>query len=915
MVYLLFLLSGASGLLLETLWTYQATLALGSGYWAVTAVLSAFMTGLAIGNLLALRRSVWSLRTYALLEGVILITGLVALVLLPAIGRLMAPAFGAMSGHPAVLNVARFVIALVVLAVPSTAMGMTLPALAQALGGEQGSFRTVLGRLYGLNTLGAIGGVLGAEVLLLPAAGVFGTGAVAALLNGAAAIGAWTISRRVSAAPAEPAWDRKIPKTLLPALATVCLAGFALLALEVVWTRFLALFVPNSSLAFALMLATVLAGIALGGLAGGATWIRPPYAFLVLFAAGGAVLVSYASFPLFHPAPGTLLKSTGQILLAGIVLQFPVSFLSGTFFTLAGTEVRDRIASSQATAGLLVLFNTFGAAAGAVVAGFLLVPRLGVERAFLLVALIYGIAGFLWCRSTGGERRWLAVGAAAWAASILLFPFGQFEKTHVPAAAKRWVVNADTRIETVREGLTETTIYLQAREFDRVYCSRMLTNSMSMSANSVSCDRYMKQFVYWPVAVHPAPRRALLICFGVGSTASALTRTRELETIDMVDLSRDVLELSDIVFPDPAGHPLKDPRVRVHVEDGRFFLQTRSETWDLITGEPPPPEMPGVAGLYSREYFQLLKNRLSEGGIATYWLPIHDLSEAASLSILKAWAEVFDTCFLWRGANQDLMVMGFRGRPTRVSAERFRAQWENPATRADLIDVGLDVPETLGTGFIGDGDYLRALCAGASPTLDAWPKRIVAPGAEEKMIYPGWFDVDACADRFRKSASLGEIWPSEVKERTSAFFKWEANLTTPGNLLRRTRFPDFSEIHAILTTTPLRSAAIWALGSDRDYIRAAGQAEPPPASAEFHRGVRALAERDFGRAADHLLRTVGAPRMTRVELATCLYALCRAGRRAEADKVLAGVWDERKMKAIPGEYWAWMRSTFGLQVP
>src|SRR6185295_16250882 len=208
-VYGLFLLSGASGLLLETLWTYQATLALGSSYWAVTAVLSAFMVGLAIGNLLALRRSVWSLRTYAVLEGVILVTGLAALVLL---------------------------------AVPSTAMGMTLPALAQALGGEQGSFRTVLGRLYGLNTLGAIGGVLGAEIVLLPAAGVFGTGAFAAALNGAAAAGAWTISRRLSAPPSEPAWDRKIPKELMPALVTVFLAGFALLALEVVWTRFLALF-------------------------------------------------------------------------------------------------------------------------------------------------------------------------------------------------------------------------------------------------------------------------------------------------------------------------------------------------------------------------------------------------------------------------------------------------------------------------------------------------------------------------------------------------------------------------------------------------------------------------------------------------------------------------------------------------
>src|SRR6185503_9007122 len=169
--YLLFLLSGASGLIFETLWSYQATLALGSSSAAITAVLSAFMGGLALGNVLALRRSVWSMTTYALLELVILVSGVAALFLLPALGGLASPLFRGLAGHPALLNGFRFALAFAVLVVPSTAMGMTLPALAQALGGEQGAFRSVLGRLYGLNTLGAIAGVLGAEIVLLPAIG------------------------------------------------------------------------------------------------------------------------------------------------------------------------------------------------------------------------------------------------------------------------------------------------------------------------------------------------------------------------------------------------------------------------------------------------------------------------------------------------------------------------------------------------------------------------------------------------------------------------------------------------------------------------------------------------------------------------------------------------------------------------
>jgi len=912
--YLLFLLSGASGLLFETLWTYQATLGLGSSYGAVTAVLSAFMAGLAVGNLLALRRSVWSLATYAILEATILITGLAALFILPALGRILAPAFGAVSDHPAALNLLRFALSFVVLAVPSTAMGMTLPALAQALGGEHGSFRAVLGRLYGLNTLGAVAGVLLGEMVLLPKAGVFGTGAVAAIMNATAALGAWGLSRRWRSGAADAAWDRSVPRNLYPAFCSVFVAGFALLGLEVIWTRFLALFIPNTSLAFALMLATVLSGIALGGLVASSAWFSRRFAFLLLFGAAGALLASYAAFPLVHRDPAADFRNPGKLLVVGLLLQFPVSFLSGAFFTLAGAELRERIASSQASAGLLVLFNTFGAAAGAVAAGFLLVPGLGVEKSFFAMSALYGIAALLWFRVGGGPRRGLILGAAAWIAGLALFPFGQFQERHIPAATKRWHLVPDTRILTVREGLTETIIYLEGRAFGQPLFQRMITNSFSMSATMEGADRYMRQFVYWPVALHPGPKRALLICYGVGNTARALVRTRELDRIDVVDISPDVLELSAIVAPDPATHPLKDPRVKVHVEDGRFFLQTRPETWDLITGEPPPTELPGVAGLYSREYFRLMKDRLSEGGIATYWLPIHNLSEPAARSILKAWAEVFETCFLWRGSGEDLMMVGFRGAPVRVDESRFQAQWRDPATRREMSDVGFDLPETLGTGFVGDGEYLRLLTATAQPAEDGHPKRIVAPGSGERRMYPDWFNLAACADRFDRSRSIAELWPPEVKTRTVPFFKGEESWTS----LQKSRFPDFRELNRLCTATSLRAWVLWVLNTNRDYVRASEQADAEVRQQllpQFNLGAAALADRDYPRAADHFLRTVRDPGMRRIDLTLCLYALCMAGRKEEAERTLAAVWEEAKKKNIPPGHWEWMHATFGFRKP
>lgn len=919
-VYLLFFLSGASALLFETLWTYQATLALGSGFWAVTAVLSAFMCGLALGNLLSLRRSVWTLATYAFLEWIILVTGLAALFILPLLGRLMAPVFGAVAEHPGLVLALRFILAFVALAVPSTAMGMTLPAMAQALGGEQGSFRGILGRLYGLNTLGAIGGVLAAETLLLPAVGVFGTGACAAALNGAAALGAWKLARRpgMTPAPHVAAWDRKIPRSLIPAFVSVFLAGFVLLALEVIWTRFMGLYVLNNSLSFALMLATVLAGIALGGIAGGTTWVRRRFAFLVLFGAGLALVGSYRGFPLYCPSPGALYENAGMILWVGFALQFPVSFLSGVFFTAAGATFRDRIASSQASAGLLVLCNTIGAALGAAIAGFLLLPTLGIEKSFFAMAVVYGVAALIWTRAEGGDRRWLLTGAGAWLAGLALFPFGDFRQRHVPAVAERRVPRENFRIAALREGRMETILYLQLRMFDRPLHHQMLVNSFSMSGNSVGAERYMKQFVYWPVAVHPAPRRALLICYGVGSTARALTRTRELERIDVVDLSPDVLDLSSVVFPDPASHPLKDPRVKVHVEDGRFFLQTRGDLWDIITGEPPPPIVPGVAALYSLEYFRMMKERLSEGGIATYWLPTEVLSEPAACSILRAWSEVFETCFLWRGWREELMMVGIRGRPVRASEERFTAQWRDPATLSELTDVGFERPELLGTGFVGDADYIRAICADAKPAEDAFPKRIVASGPEHKKLFGSWFNADASARRFLRSPSLAGLWPPGLKDRTLTYFEWEVLLTNMGYYPWRSPAPPFSELHRLVTATPLKTLVEWALESDRDWIRAAEGADPlvrnqPGPQAAL--GARALADRDYARAAEHFRRTVGVPGMKLIDLQLCLYTLCMAGRKEDAERTLAAFWDNSLLSTMPPDYWPWMNATFGLKTP
>ena len=123
-----------------------------------------------------------------------------------------------------------------------------------------------------------------------------------------------------------------------------------------------------------------------------------------------------------------------------------------------------------------------------------------------------------------------------------------------------------------------------------------------MAGSHASARRYSKLYVYLPVALHPGPKRGLVISYGLGSTAKALTDTAAFESIDIVDISEEMLEMSDMVYAE-GDSPLRDPRVEVHVEDGRYFLQTTQRSYDLITAEPPPPAAAGVVNLYTQEYF------------------------------------------------------------------------------------------------------------------------------------------------------------------------------------------------------------------------------------------------------------------------------------------------------------------------
>lgn len=166
--------------------------------------------------------------------------------------------------------------------------------------------------------------------------------------------------------------------------------------------------------------------------------------------------------------------------------------------------------------------------------------------------------------------------------------------------------------------------------------------------------------------------------------------------------------------------------MRVHVEDGRFFLQTTDETFDLITAEPPPLRGAGITSLYSREYFQLVRDRLRDGGVATYWLPVNQLWLSETKAIMRGFCRAFPDCSLWSGAGLQWMLAGTGGAHHPVPEEQFSAQWHDPIVAPELAALGFERPESLGATFLADAVTIGEWTQGAPPLDDDHPGRILA---------------------------------------------------------------------------------------------------------------------------------------------------------------------------------------------
>jgi predicted membrane-bound spermidine synthase len=309
----------------------------------------------------------------------------------------------------------------------------------------------------------------------------------------------------------------------------------------------------------------------------------------------------------------------------------------------------------------LITANLAGSLLGAVVWGYFLIPSYGIEKSLAL----FSATLFLWLTVrlvsvTAGTVRKLAYGVPALAA-IFLTIIPALNNTWLPrqlAQLAQRVAPGEQIINTVE---TPQDIWLlTARISDGVvWHHRMIRNSHSMSGSLYPSRRYMKLMAYLGHIYAAKITSALNIGYGTGLTAQALAEL-PLSKIDIVDVAPEVARLaSQLLARENRADPLKDSRVSYHLGGARYFLQQSSMRYDIITGEPPPPANSSIAYLYTREFYQLVRDHLADGGVFTYWLPTHSVTDASSEAIWQTFCSVFVHCDLYAGTEANLIMVGY----------------------------------------------------------------------------------------------------------------------------------------------------------------------------------------------------------------------------------------------------------------
>ncbi len=747
------LLTGSAALVYEICWIRLASLVFGSTTWAVSSVLAIFFAGLATGSLLAGRASSGirhPLQLCGWLELGVGLTGLASLPLFAFSDRVYSAVYPHVLDSAGLLTFLRVASAAVVLLPPTILMGASLPLFCQFYVRRTERVSRGVGWLYAINTLGAAAGAAMCGFYLIPQVGVQRSIFFAASVNLIVSLMLWRLSRIPSevsvdsgvSAPQSLELSSKIhlsnecPTTensgsSTPSISTpsssvrrgelvvaALFFGVGLVGLgqEVLWTRFLSLWMPNTIHTYTLTLSSVLLGIVIGSLlaALAVDRLRRQAGWF-----GAAQVGSGLSVMLVMQAPpewwGEWLSpvSMRQQLTVILVVMLLPAVLSGFSFPLAVRLAVSTVSQTGASVGRLAAYNMVGGIIGSLLVGFFLLPWLGMQLTLYFmtgISLALGIAAWwLLMRPTGAWWPRLTasvLGVAAWLTIPLIL------QTELP----RDFLALEGELVDYREGVGATVAVVRQGPNLRLQINRMWQGQ--------DRQNHQTMVAHIPSLLHPQPQSALVIGLGTGQTARSFL-AHDLQHLHCVDVEDALIDLVARYY-DSAW--MEDPRVRLIVEDGRNYVAHTREQYDLISIEVGQIYRPHVAAFYSLDFYQRLRPRLRNGGLVCQFLPVEFFRPDEFRTLVKTFQTVFPQSVLWYNTSEFLLI-GSLDTPATFRPSEWLARLEQqPRLKQELAyaywggsPYYLSRPEVFAAGYLCGPQQLETLSRGGELYRDDRP--------------------------------------------------------------------------------------------------------------------------------------------------------------------------------------------------
>ncbi|MGA1825049.1 MAG: fused MFS/spermidine synthase [bacterium] len=722
-----FFLSGLSGLIYEILWTRMMVKIIGSAPFAVSIILTVFMGGLGLGSYLAshiidrFKEPLALVRLYGALELLIGAYAVLVPLLIMAFKPLQIILYNALYTHFIMYNLFTFIICALILGVPIICMGATLPILCRFYVARLSHLGTNVGRMYGLNNIGAAVGALLCGFWLISLWGIWGTLTFAVGINVAIGLVCLKLSNKVRLPDAvkdlkTPDSDKKSydnqaanssPVSLFErnaALVIFAVSGFCAMAVEVIWTRLLGLIVGPTTYSFTIVLVTFIIGLACGNLIFGylADRIKNCLWLLLISQIAAALLVLGISQVLgnsqfffakliFHFKDQFALLSVFKASVLFMFILLP-TVCFGAGFPLVGKLYTRSVNEVGQSIGFAYMLNTVGSLLGPFCAGFVLIPLVGKEVSIRVVvglqlATVLAIAGVLLWKSRKDVFRFGILAAPLLAGLVLCmyYPswnhsqlamgkYYRFDQTKVALSHTGWLeslVRGPSILERIEKGKLVyygdgiggfTTVVKYANALGTTkYC---MANSGKPDATSHGDMGTQTISAHFPMLFHKNPKTVMVVGLASGVTAGEVL-WYPAEKLDLLEINDQVVAASSFFEP-WNNHVLSDPRTRLIIQDARAHLELTEQSYDVIISEPSNPWMAGLASLFTHDYFELVKDRLTDEGIFVQWMQAYQMDWETFAMVGRTFAHVFPHSLLINtepaAGEADYLLVGFKGK-------------------------------------------------------------------------------------------------------------------------------------------------------------------------------------------------------------------------------------------------------------